>query len=179
MGNLAEFGINIPGLENKRYEFNFPVDDRFFENFENSEITRGKLNCKVTLDKNSSLIRVNNHISGWVELICDRSLDPFNYPIETSGQVIYKFGAEEKEIDDEVIVITRNHPMINLAQNIYELISVAVPLKKLHPRYDPETEADDQLIYSTRDENPEGDDSRAGTDPRWEILRKLKNNEEE
>jgi uncharacterized metal-binding protein YceD (DUF177 family) len=123
---------------------------------------------------------VNIHISGWVELICDRSLDPFKYTIETEGQVIYKFGAEEKEIDDEVIMITRNHQFINLAQNIYEFISVAVPMKKLHPRYNSEEdEADDGLFYTTREENQEKDENPAEGDPRWEILRKLKNNKEE
>lgn len=179
MGDLAEFGINILGLENKQYVFQFPVNDRFFSNFENSEISKGKLECRITLDKNSSLIRVNINISGWVELICDRSLDPFKYTLDTGGQVIYKFGDEEKEIDDDVILITRNHQTINLAQSIYEFITIAVPMKKLHPRFDLETEPDDELIYTTGDLENETENDSSETDPRWEALKKLKNKKEE
>jgi uncharacterized protein len=93
--------------------------------------------------------------------------------------VIYKFGAEEKEIDDDVIQITRNHQIINLAQNIFELITIAVPMKKLHPRYDLEAEPDDELIYTTRDIEEESEDDSSEPDPRWEALKKLKNKKEE
>ncbi len=179
MGNLAEFGINIIGLEDKQYEFSYSINERFFGNFENSDLKRGDLTCKAILSKMSSFIRVTFHIKGWIELVCDRSLDPFQYPIQTEGQVIFKYGEEEIDLDDEESIISRNRKEINLAQSIYELISVAVPMKKLHPRYGTQEEGRDELIYSTQSGEPDIEKKQGEIDPRWEALKKLKNNSEE
>ena len=63
---------------------------------------------------------------------------------------------------------------INIGEFIYEFITLAVPLKKLHPRFEDELEEDDEpeMIYTSQDEE-ETDDSQE-TDPRWEALKKLK-----
>jgi uncharacterized metal-binding protein YceD (DUF177 family) len=174
VSHLSEFGINIRSLENREYVFEYTIDDLFFGNFENAPVSRGKLNCKAVIDKTSSFIRVNLLISGAVELVCDRSLDPFDYPVNTTGQWVYKFGDEEMEIDEEISIIARNRHDINLAQNIYELISVAIPMKKLHPRYDSEEEQQDEMVYTTGSKIDPDEEPSAGIDPRWEILKKLK-----
>ncbi len=178
MDKLSDFGINIQGLENKRYEFEYQIDGGFFNNFENSEIKKGNLICKTVIEKTSSFIRVNIFIDGFIELICDRSLDPFNHDIHTNGLIIYKYGAEMKEIDDEIIIIPRNHQEINLAQPIYEFISLSVPMKKLHPRYRNQDMQNDELIYTTGPDKPGNNEDNAEIDPRWETLKKLKNNKE-
>lgn len=175
MGNLSEFGINILTLENKQYEFEYEIGDGFFTHFENSELRKGVLKCQVVLEKTSSFIRVNFRIEGWVELVCDRSLDPFPYPVKTGGQMIFHFGTEDKEIDDESMMITRNRQQINLAQDIYEYISTAVPMKKLHPRYHPEEESDNELFYTTGQDEADKE-KKSEIDPRWEALSKLKKN---
>ena len=178
MGNLSAFGINLLGLENKQYEFEYLIDSSFFSNFEYSQVTKGSLKCKAILEKTSSFIRINFFIEGWVELICDRSLDPFNYNIKKTGQVIYKFGDEEMEIDDEVSIIERGRQHINLSQPIYEFISVSVPMKKLHPRFKQQEEEPDEIVYTTEKYNEEKEENPVSIDPRWETLKKLKKSKE-
>jgi uncharacterized protein len=174
VSNLSEFGITIRSLENKEYVFDFPVNDSFWGNFENAEISHGDISCKAVLNKTSSFIRVSMLISGTVDLVCDRSLDPFLYPIDIKGEVIFKFGEEDAEIDDEIFIISRNRQEINLAQSIYDLVSTAIPMKKLHPRFNDDPEEPDELVYSTENDIASHEEETETIDPRWEALKKLK-----
>ncbi len=117
---------------------------------------------------------LNFRIDAFVELICDRSLDSFDYPIKIDEKVIIKFGEDNYSLSEDVIVIKQDTASINIGEFIYEFITLAVPLKKLHPRFEDELEEDDEpeMIYTSQDEE-ETDDSQE-TDPRWEALKKLK-----
>jgi uncharacterized metal-binding protein YceD (DUF177 family) len=174
INRLSEFGINIQSLDDREYFFDYKIDEGFFTNFENSVVNKGRLNCRAAVNKTSSFIRVSFHIAGIIELVCDRSLDPFQFPVELTGQTVYKFGDQDLEMDDDVIMIPRTKREINLSQNIYELIAMAIPMKKLHPRYGREISGDDEIIYTT--EGKTGKDRTPAPDPRWEALKKLKGN---
>src|SRR5690606_29009408 len=128
--------------------------------------------------KDVNLIEVLFDISGTVELICDRSLEPFDYPLNTTEKLLYKYGPEEQEINEEIYIITRDTPKIALAQLIYEFILLAIPAKKIHPDYKVEMDEEDfdeegQLVYVSEEESDEDEDvdslsSDVDTDPRWE-----------
>ncbi len=180
---LKGWDIEIFKLQNKSYDFDFAVDDSFFQAFDDSLISKGKAAVKTTLKKSETFIEVNIQIDGIVELICDRSLENFDYPLSVGQDLIFKFGEEEKELDDFMMQITKNTTHINLAQFIYEFISLSIPMKKLHPRFMnlDEAQEEDGLIYSSdnkaadnqADEASPGNDD--GIDPRWKKLIELKN----
>src|SRR5690606_32448130 len=122
-------------------------------------------------------------IEGTGELVCDRSLEVFDYPLKAVERVLYKYGSEEQEINEEIYIITRDTPKLRLSQLIYEFILLAIPDKKIHPDYREEIDEEDfedegQLVYlSDEDSNDEDDqslDTEENTDPRWEILKNLK-----
>jgi uncharacterized metal-binding protein YceD (DUF177 family) len=143
-------------------------DEAFFSEFENSLISKGKGTCIVDLVKTDSMLDLNLKIEGFLELICDRSLEKFDYPISINQEVIYKYGDEEKELSENVFVIIKDRQEINISDFLYESISLEVPMKKLHPKFKDENEID-ELIYSSKEEN-----KKAEVDPRWEALKKLK-----
>jgi uncharacterized protein len=181
MKGLDLFNIGIVKLSEKSHEFEYDLNDGFFQCFEDSLIEKGNLKAKVTLDKSSTMIRAEFNISGTVELTCDRSLEIYEEVIETSNRLIFKFGEESKELSDEIISISKETVVLNMAQYLYEFIGLALPMKKLHPKFRTEAglEEDEQdiLIYST-DKSTEGEDKKEDDfiDPRWIILNKLKNN---
>jgi len=171
---LEKYRIDIYKLSNKVHEYEFEIESEFFDCFEFSEIKKGKGNCQIKLNKTDSLISIDFEIDVSVQLVCDRSLDNFSYPIRLTDQIMYKYGEEEAELSDNVFVITKSTQAINLSHPIFELISVAVPIKKLHPRYDEQNEDDnDGMIYqSESDETTEEE----VVDPRWNALKNLNNN---
>lgn len=173
MNELDRFHIDIYKLSNSRHEYDFTFDNNFFIEQEESLIEKGSGDIHIILDKNESFIKMAISINGQVELICDRSLDPFDFNIEIDRSIIFKYGEEEKELDDDVIMITRDTQRLNLAQYVYEFIGLEIPMKKLHPRFENDN-TDDELVYSDMDQKR--DDNDADTDPRWETLKKLKGN---
>lgn len=171
-----EFDIEIIRLSPKIHEYEFAFDDRLFQYFQNSTIQHGKGKVSVQLDKSERMINLNLRIEGAVELICDRSLDPFLFPLEVEETVLYKFGEEDEDVSEALQIIRWDTERINLMQVIYDLINLAVPLKKLHPRFEEEEDEEDELIFSTREEEEEQALPKE-EDPRWAALKKLKNEE--
>lgn len=169
MAELKDYKIDIFGLGNSSHDFNFHFDDSFFERFENSLVSKGKGTCDVLLVKTDSMIDLQLDIAGSIELMCDRSLELFDYPIEVKKSFIFKYGDEEKELSEDVFVILKTEQQINIASFLYELISLEIPMKKLHPKYQDASE-ENEVIYTVETNN----NSDEVADPRWEALKKLK-----
>ncbi|NJO92327.1 MAG: DUF177 domain-containing protein [Chloroflexia bacterium] len=68
-------------------------------------------------------------IAGTLQLICDRSLEQFDYPFETEGVQILRFSDQAEPITDEMELVPRGIAEINVAHYIYELVALAVPMK--------------------------------------------------
>lgn len=173
---LKEFDIPIFGLSNKTHYYQFEVTPAFFTNFEKSPVQNAHLKANIKLDKSERMIVVELNASGKVQLICDRSLDEFDYPLDIQEKIYYKYGEEEKEISEELYMIKPATTTINVAQLIYESACLSIPMKKLHPRFQEEpdeTGNNEILVYSTRIKDE--DTTEDNIDPRWEALKKLKN----
>lgn len=176
MKGLREFQIDIFRLSHKQHEFEFDIGDELFSQFEHSIVEHGKGKCHLLLEKTETMMTLHFRIDAEIELICDRSLDVFNYPLKLDEQVIIKFGEDNYTLSEEVMVIRMDTPSINIGDFIYEFITLAVPLKKLHPRYEEAFDEDDEpeMIYTSQEESDEEESQES--DPRWEALKKLKGN---
>ncbi|MEQ9305873.1 MAG: DUF177 domain-containing protein [Marinoscillum sp.] len=174
MKALREFQIDIFNLSHKLHEFEFKIDDRLFSLYEHSLIEKGKGTCKLQIDRSETMMTLHFTIEVKIELTCDRSLDQFDYPVETDENLIIKFGEDNYALSEEVVVIKQDTSSINVAEYIYEFIMLAVPMKKLHPRYEDTEEEQPELIYTSQEEEPE--EKSDEIDPRWEALKNLKGN---
>ena len=87
---------------------------------------------------------------------------------------MFKYDQEEKELTEEIVLISRERASLDVGQYLYELIGVSVPIKRLHPKFqnDDLEESDIQLVYSSPIEKTENEED--AIDPRWEKLKKLK-----
>jgi uncharacterized protein len=178
---LKDYEIGIAKLSNKKHSYEFVMDDSFFELFGAEIISGGKLLAKVELDKTESLLTFDINIQGYVRLTCDRSLDEFDHPVDLQEVFRVKYGDETMELDDDLWQITSGTQTINLAQHLYDYISLSLPMKKLHPRFveeldDEEDDSEeDLLIYTSHSESDseDEDDDDEDTDPRWDALKNL------
>lgn len=170
---LDDFNIDIIKLKDGSHDYQFEIGNSFFEAFDGELVENGSGKINLTLIKSERLIELNFDLNLKVGLVCDRSLDPFDYTIDESKGLILKYGEEEEEIDDEISVITRDKQRINIAQYIFEFVGLSIPMKRLHPRFEGGDDTD-ELIYSSdvEKENDKSDDE--AIDPRWQKLRDLK-----
>jgi uncharacterized metal-binding protein YceD (DUF177 family) len=171
---LKDFDIQVYKLANKQYEYEFSADTDFFSKFEDELVEKGAVKIQLFLDKRENLMELNLDFSGYLNLISDRSLEPFKYPIDISKKLLYKYGEEEQELEEEVYVITKNTQVINVGHFIYETIALQIPLKKLHPDEIEEDEEHNEYVYID-DADEDVEEETKNIDPRWEALKKLNN----
>ena len=164
-----EFNVNILGLSKSVHHFDFQLDEDFFKKYGQDLVANGKFSARVSLDKRETFIEADFKIEGNAHLVCDRSLDEFDYPISIAKKIVFKYGEEPQEVSDEIIIITADQDKLDLGQLMYEFIALEIPMKKLHPRFRDEENKEGLVYTSTTDK-----DSEEKIDPRWEVLKKLK-----
>ena len=164
-----EFNVNILGLSKSVHPFDFQLEEDFFRKYGQEVVAKGKFTAQVSLDKRETFIEADFKIKGNANLVCDRSLDEFDYPLSISKKVVFKYGEEPQEISDEIIIITQDQVQLDLGQLMYEFIALHIPMKKLHPRFR-DDENKEGLVYTSSPDK----ESEEKIDPRWEALKKLK-----
>jgi uncharacterized metal-binding protein YceD (DUF177 family) len=188
---LRAFDIEVIKFLEGKYEIDFEIEKEFFQHFEDNELLdEGILTVRVLMDKGANLIEMNFLITGKVKLTCDRSLEEYFEHLEITERILFKYGEVEEEVNEEVYIITRDTSKINVAQFIYEFILLGLPAKKIHPdhrtEFDEEDfEAEGTYAYidgdydnaSEEESSADQDQKKEIADPRWELLKKLKNKE--
>jgi uncharacterized metal-binding protein YceD (DUF177 family) len=173
---LTTYNIPIFHLIDGISHYNFEIASDFFANFDYNDLKKGNVKLQVTLDKNEHLIVATFAFDGFVELICDRTLEIFDYPIAIENELLLRYGDSEEELADDTIQIMKTTEHINIAHWAYEFIVLGLPLKKLHPRFKDEEDDDSEfrLIYSSDDFVEEDLEEEENKNSPWSILNKLK-----
>jgi uncharacterized metal-binding protein YceD (DUF177 family) len=167
---MGDFKVNIVGLSNKIHRFEYHLTDEFFKVFKSEIIDQGDFEVMVNLNKHETFIEATFKISGKTRLVCDRSLEPFDFRIEDEKKIVFKYGDEDKELSDEIVLIHRDTDQLDLGQYMYEFINLSIPYKKLHPKFADEADEGGGTIVFTS----EADETPNEEDPRWAALKKLK-----
>ena len=171
---MKAFRVNIIGLSLKAYHYDFQLGDAFFKEYGVDQVAGGELVASVALDKKETFIEADFRIKGHIGLVCDRSLEPFDLALDLKKRIVFKYGEEETELSDEIIVIRRDRVFLDVGQYFYEFIVLEIPMKKLHPKFRDAEDQDDnpgKMVYTSTPNPDSGDDL---IDPRWEQLKKLK-----
>ncbi len=169
--SLNPYSVNIIGLSNRSHTFSYELSDEFNAGVRKILLFRGKFNAEVVLNKHETFIEAEFKVVGQTTLVCDRSLDPFDFPVTIDKKVVFKYGEEEMELSDEIIIITRDTTSLNCrATRCLQYIILEIPMRKLHPRFQEEEENDEneegKVIYTSSTDTHESEDDHI--DPRWE-----------
>jgi uncharacterized metal-binding protein YceD (DUF177 family) len=169
---MNHFIVPFIGLKVGNHTFTFEIEDKFFEHFEYSEIRKGRLHVDCRLEKQSRMMVFYFDITGNIQVPCDRCAADFDLPIEGSEKLIVKFGAEEGEESEEIIVINEKESEFDVSQYLYEYVHLLLPIQKIHGTDETGNSlCDPDVIRYIR----ETEDHPA--DPRWEALKNLKDKE--
>jgi uncharacterized metal-binding protein YceD (DUF177 family) len=133
MSILSFYNVAFKGLSQGKHIFDYEVDDKFFREFEGGLVDEGKVNVRLTLEKQSALMVLWFDLKGTIKVQCDRCLEMYDQPIESRDRIFVKFGEKEFNEGDDVIWVSTNDYQLNTAQLIYEYIGLAIPIKRIHP----------------------------------------------
>lgn len=172
----SKYNIEFKGLSEGLHDFGFKVNDTFFLHFEKSLVEKGDLDVLVELEKRSAFIKVHLKIKGWLELTCDRCLDNYRQKVKNETELFVKFGEKEFDEAENVIWVLPEEHQINLAQIIYEYISLSIPLRHVHPKNEKgERECNPEMIEKLKQYTHLDEDKSSPGDPRWNALKNLGN----
>lgn len=140
MGKLREFDIAFVGLKPGIHEFQYNVDNKFFESFDNTNSLPGHCNAsvKVTLDKSNALMLLRFDIDGSVEVPCDRCGNPLNLTLWDEFNLVIKSvdnagEMNDSEEDPDIFYIGRTESHLHLAGWIYEFVLLSIPNQRICP----------------------------------------------
>ena len=131
MGVARDFIINIGSLAAGEHEFEFEVKDSFFKRFEHSVIEKGSVDVLVVVKKKDNMLLLDFTMEGTVTVQCDRCLEDLDLDIESYNELIVKIGEENEELSEKIVVISSKEYEIDVAQYIYEFISLIIPSRCL------------------------------------------------
>lgn len=182
MGKLKAYQIDLKSLSpTGAYEFNYVLDDAFFEQVDGPEVRQGKVTVSLSVVRALSAFELDFHLKGKVTVTCDRCLEDMEVPVETINRLIVTLGNMYAETTDEQVVISEEEGFINVAWYMYEFIALAIPMKHVHnPGECNEEMASklkelcvDDLNENEDDEVSDTEESNQAVDPRWDALRHL------
>jgi uncharacterized metal-binding protein YceD (DUF177 family) len=122
---------------------------------------------RVEFNRSRNMIQARLLVEGDLHLVCDRSLEPFEYPVQAEYTVIFKPDVDEETEDDQVAVRRLNMPsnLIDITRDVRDTLLLTIPIRKLHPRF--VDEDGEEIPFET----PHA--SEPETDPRWAALTSL------
>ncbi|WP_298532073.1 DUF177 domain-containing protein [uncultured Algibacter sp.] len=175
MKALKEFTIPFVGLKIGKHHFEYKVEQTFFEHFEYEDFNDAAINVNVVLEKKTTLLELHFEISGWVNVNCDLTNEPYNQTIENEFDLVVKFGDDYNDEHIDILIIPHGTYEINIQQYIYELAILAVPIKRVHPGVEDGT-LDSEILKKLEELSPklkENKEEEEDIDPRWNTLKKL------
>lgn len=173
----SKYNIEFKGLEEGLHDYEFEIDNKFFEHFEESLVNNGELSITATLEKRSAFLKIHLKIKGWLELICDRCLDNYQQKVKQKTEFFVKFGEKEYEEGENVIWILPHEHHISLAQIIYEYTMLSIPLRHVHPKNrDGKRKCNKEMLKKLKNYMHTENEEEIITDPRWDALKNLNNN---
>ena len=176
MKSLKQYSIPFTGLKIGQHQFNFEVDGRFFDEFEYSLVKNGLLDVSLLLEKRETLMVLNFHIKGKIELSCDKCLAGFPYEINAEDRLIAKFTESDDLADSEdVIIITKNESEVDVSSFIYEMINLSAPYISICEDPGNTSSCDLEMLKKIDELSAEKGDGEQ-QDPRWDILKNIRKN---
>lgn len=171
MNPLKEYIISFAGLKPGEHRYDYLIEHSFFGKFEYSRIHEARVWVNVLLTKQQEMFLLDFTITGTVHVSCDRCLEYFDLPVEGTNRLLVHFGEKMEEETDELIILPKSESEINIAQYIYEFISLLVPMRVVHPA------GKDGMVLC----DPKAAEvlkklsaKKHGDDPRWNTLKNIK-----
>ena len=171
---LKAYSIPFKGLKLGKHHFEFEITDAFFNEFDYSLVKKGKLDCKVELEKQETMLLLGFTINGVADRSCDHCLAEFPETVAVAERQIVKFGeAEPEEEDDEIMYLTRNDFELDLSGLIYEYINLAMPLTSVCSDIGNTPFCDQEMLDKLKKLSGR-EEENIDPDPRWNVLKNIK-----
>lgn len=177
MSKINKYLISFSGLKLGKHHFEYQISNAFFESFEYHEFQNSDIKVNLILEKKSTLLELNFKHKGTVNVPCDLTSEDFDLPIKSKMKLIVSFGDEFNNDNEELLILPHGEFELDIAQYIYEMIVLSVPLRRVHPGIKDgslDTASLRKLNeLSLTEIKTENNKDQENIDPRWDKLKQL------
>lgn len=170
MDQLTEYSIPFVGLKEGLHDFHFAIDNTFFDTFDYEEFNHSKISINLQFEKKSTIFNLKFIAKGIVNIPCDVTDEPFDYPIETTFDWIVKFGETFNDDNEQLLILPHGSYQLDVAQPIYEMVVLSLPAKRIHPGVEDGT-LQSEILEKLEELQPKAEQNN--NDPRWNKLKDL------
>ncbi len=166
------FVIPFRGLKEGEHQFEYQVNNSFFEVYRYEDILDADIKVHLKFIKKSTLLELTFIADGKVKVSCDISNELYYQPVQGSLDLVIKFGEEYNNDNEDILIIPYGDYEIDIAQYIYEMIVLSLPVKKIHPGIvDGSLKSD--ILDRLEELQPNNEQNNKSIDPRWDKLKGL------
>jgi uncharacterized metal-binding protein YceD (DUF177 family) len=169
---LNEFLIPFIGLKLGKHQFEYQIDNNFFDKFEFDEYENSNINVIAVLDKKSVFMELELKHNGTVNVACDTTGEYFDLEINSKIRVVIQFGEEFNNDNEELLIIPHGEHQIDISQYIYEMIVLSVPLRRVHPGIK-DGSLQSESLNKLKELEVKTITEEENIDPRWDKLKQL------
>ncbi len=162
------------------HAFECHVDESFFNLDEQIEVRRADVDVTLTVTRKSeNTYCLEISCNGTVTIPCDRCLDDLDLPVDLDYRLnVEQMGTELDDSNDELLIVPAEWRELDAAPLVRDTVLLALTMTHCHENEEDCNPDMLNVLDSHRVEAvPDGDDylsETTGTDPRWEALKKLK-----
>lgn len=199
MGKFSQFKLPLKSMSPGVHEFDYHLGKQFFEDMESPDVRDADVQVHLTVTYANDVYNLAFVCRGTLTVPCDRCLDDLTLDVDASYGIKVKYGDAYRDDSDELMEIPQSDNDLNVAYMIYDTVSLAIPIKHVHPMgkcnramssllkkhratdaSDPDSELEDQLIdeMDSMPDSTADSGASAPTDPRWDALKGLQSDGE-
>ncbi len=108
------------------------VDGDFFTSRGNDDVKEADVTAYVDIDVRHGAYVIGITCQGWIEIPCDRCLDPMRLEVDDDYDVTVRYGEEYDEKED-TIILPESEVNFDLSPLIADTILLSIPLRHVHP----------------------------------------------
>jgi len=174
---MESLNVDLKSLAADATSLRYSLDSAYFSTLDSAEVSNGCVDVTLDIIKSTDKVfYLSFHITGNVTVECDRCLDDMQQPIDTETKLVVKLGQENSE-EDDVMIVDKDNPVVDLSWIIYESIALAIPIKHVHTP----GKCNRVMLEKLEEHSAAATRSSDGgnvrdTDPRWRKLADLKLN---
>ena len=191
MGKFTAYKLPLKSMPVGTHTFEYTLGGQFFKDMESADVRDADVHVHLDVVHHDGVYDMTFKFTGEVLLLCDRCLDDLHFPIDTDYHIIVKYGDDYRDDSDEFLEIPESDNYLNVAYMMYDTVALAIPIKHVHPlgkcnramsailrqhRTGNASDEDANLDNDLIDEMDSMDDNSQPTDPRWDALKNISDN---
>jgi len=174
VNSLKDYNIEFVKLKLGHHDFNYTIDNSFFDLKEYSLVEKGLVNVHLLIDKKERLMNLTFTFEGILQTECDKCLDTIDLPVSGHETIVIKITEEPKESDGEIIYLGPNDISFNVYDSIYEIICISIPMSKTcKDDVSGKKECNPEMLKFLSESKDESTNIESQTDPRWDKLKNI------